>query len=405
MDRKRCCCCDKGYEKGTDLFTRLNIPMADLDDGTRPMDPTWTVTHPGSPTVFFDRGLAISHVVAPHWSLSFPDGRFLRVLIRNLGTIDATGVFLETGYVPGIPGIGIVYGEPEPHRNVAVPVVPAGHSVNVDVELSSEVGFGPVGTMFARVFDTYSLLHYPKRCHSWDAYVNPQTAYHCYVFLPHVLCASGPLVIPLPVINPGSEKLPVRTLVTDRDQEPCNVDFESIYPLPFRQEWFAPGGGNVPSRSILRTRSGITVPKPARNGLWPREDVAPRNIHNRFGFTKGKKKLSVALKQAEKEPFYLKTGIKHGNISSFLEFTLPPKANTELLLVIPPEEQPKIGEERVFQIHFQVDRVRPTECTVVLRGSEEEGEPADLREEKIVGPLAKVIGKHRPRRPSSRKKS
>ena len=73
--------------KTPDLFTRLSIAMCPQDDGTRPVNPTWA----GSEISFLSPAIQFA-------TFPIPAGQAteVKVIIDNLGTIDASPVTLET---------------------------------------------------------------------------------------------------------------------------------------------------------------------------------------------------------------------------------------------------------------------------------------------------------------------
>lgn len=287
-------------ETASDLFTRLSIAMCEGDDGTRPVNPAW----PGS-DISWNSPAFEFHPVYP---LPANKETTIRVLIRNFGTMDATGVTFECAYN--------IYLGNEHQGNVSIanqtiPLIPSQGEITVEVSWMPPDTQATHGCLHARVFDNYSLLTYPKRIFSWESFINPQAGNRNVRLVP-IEADNRAVAIPWLANNFGDKELLTQLLVS---------------PINGRK-------------------------------MWPRGDITARFRHTRFGFATRDILQGHALKSFKAVSVSVDE-FRAANVTSYLEMRLKPNKTDELYLLIPPEEFPPRGRKATFQVEYDIGGEEP----------------------------------------------
>jgi len=356
-----------------DIFSRLSIAMCPQDDGTRPVNPAWVGCHIGwlSPAIKFSL-------------FPIPPGQMTQVNIHinNFGTADSSGVSLQTAY-------NIYIGNQAQTminvKNATLPIIPAGGSYAATVNWTPQNVTIAHACFHARVMDTYSLLHYAARCFNWDSYINPQAGNHNTLII-KIPDKSKALVVKFPVKNSFSNEIRPKLLVTDIDNRSRFSDIEERFPLPFvpdhltstsvhrvdassieepdspfELEGFSP----MVTPSILSphfAREIVAIPTLSESMLWPRHEIHPRFIHDRYGFdVHDTLDLPPGTPQIERGYFFPDIPTEGVEINSYYEMKLAGGEEGLIKLIIPPEEFPPEGRRRKFQVDYQVGSDRPVQ--------------------------------------------
>jgi hypothetical protein len=357
---------DRNSEDGPDLFTKLCLKMFVSDVGDRPLRYFFPY-HNFSPSITF--------VPDPPLPVGVPAK--IRVTVHNFGTMDATGCLLEVTY-------NIFIGNnPEamlPISSLTLPTIPAdGQGHLFEVAWTPPDAGATDASVHARVFDFYSLQHFPSRCQEWNSYINPQAANKSLR-----LVKLGNLAVPIiqrfMAWNNAPHAVRVRALmmsITDRDR--VEGGSQAIFPLPIRLE-------RLPRYTLRQTEPILELPpvgdprphlakglRPRNQngdghrsatewerifggrtmGPWPTEEVPQQYIHNRFGL--------VADVDPENDE-----QLGAAERRSLQEIVLEPDEKRVLPFVIPPEEFPPKGRRRAFQVHYQTNHDLPSIIHVFL---------------------------------------
>jgi hypothetical protein len=359
-----------------DLFTRLSIAMCAQDDGTRPVNPAWT----GSDISFLSPAIQFA-------SFPVPAGQptQVKILIDNFGTADASSVTLETAYNVYISNqaatmVGI--------QNQTIPLIPAGCTYPAVVTWTPPDVFIAHACFYARVFDTYSLLHHAARCFSWDPYVNPQTGSHNTILL-KIVDPTQAVVVTYPVINSSAIAIQPKLLVTVLDDRARFNDLDERFPLPFvpdhltstgvlrataspAADLYTAGLSAASRRVATRVRHGESgrlgrVGAVSASRRWPQEDVSSRFVHHRFGIDAGERlELPGDQPRMRREVFFTAQPLADVQLDSFSRLQLAPGEEKLVRLVIPPSEFPPPGRRKKFQVDYQAGDERPVQNFVYL---------------------------------------
>lgn len=363
-------------EERPDFFTRLSIAMCAQDDGTRPVNPTWA----GSDISFLSPAIQFA-------TFPLPAGQPtpVKIAIDNLGTMDAAPVTLETTYNVYIGNqaatmVGI--------QNLTIPLIPAGCTHAATVTWTPPDLFIAHACFHARVFDSYSMSHYPARCFSWDPYINPQTGSHNIILL-KVTNPNEAIVVTYPVINTEAMTIQPKLLVTVIDDRTRFTDLAERFPLPFVPNHLTSTGvlRRAHARAAdlymagveemgARAAAGVTRGESVRMGQpagvllgrrWPREDVHDRFIHHRFGFDMGEVlALGGDGPAMRREVFTTAQPLAGVQLDSYTRLQLAPAEDKLVRLVIPPAEFPPPGRRKKFQVDYQVGDERPMQNLIYL---------------------------------------
>jgi len=359
-----------------DLFTRLSIAMCPQDDGTRPVNPTWA----GSDISFLSPAIQFAAFPVPAGQPTQ-----VKIAIDNLGTIDASPVTLETAYNVYIGNqaatmVGI--------QNLTIPLIPAGCTYPAVVNWTPPDVFIAHACFHARVFDTYSMVHYAARCFSWDSYINPQAGSHNTILL-QVTAPDQAIVVTYPAINTSSIAIQPKLLVTVVDDRARFNDLDERFPLPFvpehltstsvrraraseAEELYTVGLGNVSARAAVGALRGVSGRVGRATGVlvsrrWPREDVNPRFVHHRFGFDSGEAlNLPGGRPAMRRDVFLSAQPLAEIRLESYSHLQLAPGEEKLVRLVIPPAEFPAPGRRKKFQVDYQTGDERPMQNFVYL---------------------------------------
>lgn len=360
-----------------DIFTRLSIAMCPQDDGTRPVDPNW----PFSDISFLSPAISFSQFPV---LVGQPNQVF--IYIKNFGTADAAGVWLETAYNVFIGN------QPEamvPIQNITLPMIPAGGDITAALQWSPADTDAIHGCFHARVFDTFSLLHFPSRCMEWSSFLNPQAGSRNSILV-KIEQRERPVMVMFKTKNflPGPSK--DRVLVTRYNSRSRFRDLDERFPIPFvfsaeghtparppeMPHSPAPGpstatiavlGDITPNRASLRPAGMAGRPFTSRGTMWPRENINPKFIHETFGFdTDLAIELPVARRGVSRGHFHLEAAIGRASIRSFQELNLAAGEERSLRLVIPPSEFPAPGSRKRFQVDYQMGSERPVQYFIYL---------------------------------------
>ena len=359
-----------------DIFPRLSIAMCPQDDGTRPVNPVWV----GSDVGFLSPAIKFA-------SFPLPAGQPTKVdiQINNLGTADSTGVMLETAY-------NIYIGNQAATmvniQNATIPLIPAGYPYTATVTWTPPSQVIAHACFHARVSDTYSKLHYPARCMSWNSYINPQAGSHNTILL-KVPDTEKAAVVTYPAVNLSTESIQPKLLVTVIDNRTRFADLDERFPLPFVPD-------HLTSSSILSAESegaedlyalrldhamdmrvpGYPRPEAIAAGLlprsatslrWPRETVNSRFVHGHFGFdVEEELDLQDEGPRIARRAFFTEQPLESIELQSYGRLQLAPGEEKLVRLVIPPREFPQPGRRRKFQIDYQVGDERPMQNFVYL---------------------------------------
>jgi len=363
-------------EKTPDIFTRLSIAMCPQDDGTRPVNPTWTGSDIGylSPAIQFS-------------SFPLPAGEpsQVKIVIDNLGTADASPVTLETAY-------NIYIGNQAATminvQNVTIPLIPAGCTHTAVVIWTPPDVFIAHACFHARVFDSYSMKQYPSRCFSWDSYINPQAGSHNMILL-KVADPNQAIVVTYPVINIAAFAIEPKLLMTVIDDRARFNHFTERFPLPFVPEHltstsiigkmdfrsielYAADLSNMSSRSAAGVARGETgrvgrIPGIATSRRWPSKEVDRRFIHHRFGFdVNAALDLPGGRLGLRREVFHTPQPLAAVQLDSYIRMRLVPNETKIVRLVIPSSEFPPPGRRKKFQVDYQIGDERPTQNFLYL---------------------------------------
>ncbi len=361
---------EEGGEK-PDIFTRLSIAMCLQDDGTRPVNPAWV----GSDISFLSPAIQFSSFPVP---ANQPTQ--VSIQINNHGTADACGVFLETAYNIYIGNQAATMVNVD---NQTIPIIPAGCPHSAKVIWIPPDEFIAHACFHARVFDSFSMLHYPARCLNWDSYINPQAGSHNTL----ILKVPGPnqaAVITYPAINTTSATIQPKLLVTVIDNRNRFSDLDERFPLPFVPDHLTSTsvlraedthalrldravGGTIPG--FLRPEINLAgvLPRLTTNLRWPRSDVNQRFIHNNYGFdTADAMNLPPGAAVMQRNTFFSAQPLGGVRLNSYTNIQLLPHQEKLIRLVIPPAEFPAPGRRKKFQVDYQVGDERPVQNFVYL---------------------------------------
>lgn len=358
-----------------DLFTRLSIAMCPQDDGTRPVNPTWA----GSDVSFLSPAIEFDKFPVP---AGVPTQ--VKISIDNLGTIDASPVTLETAsnvYIGSQAATMVAV------QNLAIALIPAGCTYQAAVTWTPPDEFIAHACFHARVFDTYSLVHYGARCFNWDPYINPQSGSHNTILL-KISDPQQAVVVTYPAINTSSLPIEPKLLVTVVDDRARFSNLDDRFPLPFVPEHLkstspmraTTGGaglyptdlGNVSARvaaGVVRGESGRVGRLDVLTGRrWPREDVNPRFVHQRYGFDVGEALNLAGGRPAMRRETFTTVLPETAQFDSYCRLPLAPGEAKLVCVVIPPAEFPPPGRRRKFQVDYQTWDERPVQNFIYLYG-------------------------------------
>ncbi|MBN1629090.1 MAG: hypothetical protein JW990_04960, partial [Thermoleophilia bacterium] len=309
----------------------------------------------------------------------------VKIVIDNLGTMDASPVTLETAYNVYIGNqaatmVGI--------QNQAIPLIPAGCTHYATVTWTPPDMFIAHACFNARVFDSYSLLHHAARCFSWDPYVNPQAGSHNTILL-KVEDPNKAIVVTYPAINTSAVVIRPKLLITVVDDRARFNDLDERFPLPFVPEHLTstsvlqpsatdaarlyeagagPLGANVVTRIPRAEVGGEARGAGMSSGRrWPREDVSERFVHHRFGFDAAQVLNRPGGGPAmRREVFLGEVPRANLQLDSYSHLRLAPGEEQLVCLVIPPAEFPAPGRRKKFQVDYQTGDERPVQNFVYL---------------------------------------
>lgn len=366
---------DGGGGERPDIFTRLSIAMCPQDDGTRPVNPAWA----GSDISFLSPAIQFATFPVPA-----AQPTQVNIVIDNLGTVDAGGVFLETAY-------NIYIGNQAATmvniQNKTIPIIPAGSPHTAPVVWTPPDEFIAHACFHARVFDTYSMAHYPARCQSWDPYINPQAGAHNTIIL-RITQPNQAAVITYPAINTLPMTIQPKLLVTVIDNRDRFANLDERFPLPFVPDHLTSTGvlrpgaaraeemyahelgyaaGDAPG--LFRAGGGevVRLPRLSTRLRWPREEVHERFIHHRFGFDAQEAlALPAGAAALRRDAFFTEQPLHGVQLDSYARTRLAPDEVKLIRLVIPPAEFPPPGRRRKFQVDYQVGDERPAQNFVYL---------------------------------------
>ncbi len=366
---------EEGGEK-PDIFTRLSIAMCPQDDGTRPVNPAWV----GSDIGFLSPAIQFSAFPVPA-----NQPTLVSIQISNLGTADACGVLLETAYNIYI---GNQAATMVTLQNLTIPIIPAGYPYPAKVSWTPPDEFIAHACFHARVFDSFSMLHYPARCLSWDPYINPQAGSHNTIIL-RVPNPEQAAVITYPAINMSSAAIQPKLLVTVIDNRNRFSDLDERFPLPFVPDHLTSTSvlsaeasrvedayalrldhaieGNMPGYLPTEINPAGTLPRLMTNLRWPRPSVNERFIHNHFGFDVcDALSLPAGQPAMRRTSFFTDQPLRRVELQSYSRLRLMPNEEKLIRLVIPPAEFPPPGRRKKFQVDYQVGDERPMQNFVYL---------------------------------------
>lgn len=353
-----------------ETYTRLSIAMCEHDQGTR--GPEFDCDCPGY------RCEAIE--VLPGMDLNAGQQATINVTIRNLGTMDATGVIMESAYTIFIGN------ETESFVPISTQTVPlvasGGHQVAIFHWTPPDTP-ATHGCIHARVFDTYSMIHasdlaasYGINIFSWRSRENPQAGWKNVRLIP-ITQRNKSLVLTYVAKNfSPRQNLATRTLITPVNNRTRLREIDEEHPLPYAVDRALLRRVGVPAataavrRTDLRTASGRRLPPVSAGGMWPRADVNPRFVHKRFGFIDASAiTLPSRIKKDKLGHFQPDVAaIDMRKVSSLLERKLKPREEMILPVVIPPSEFPEQGARKVFRIDYQKGTEEPVVHFVYLYG-------------------------------------
>lgn len=330
-------------EDGPDLFTKLCIKAVDTDTGSRPIAAVGWL----SPSITF----------VPDPPLPVGQPAKIRITVHNFGTMDATGCFLELAYniFIGNNNQGMV-----PLPGLTLPTIGAGEAHTAEVDWTPPDTDAVHACVHARVFDSYSLFHFPARCLEWDSLINPQAGNKNLTLQP-ITAADQAAIVRFTAFNDAPFRLKARVLMTNiTDRDVAERGLAAVFPLPFLLERLPAHLFQDEKRLELpplgnRNGDDVTTPsKPSwkrffggrRTGPWPTEMIDERYVHARYGLVTDVDPADDAkLGAADRR--------------SLGEIVLDPGEKRVLPFVVPAEELPPRGRRVHYQIHYQANEAMP----------------------------------------------
>lgn len=350
------------HKGDNDLFTRLSVALCEEDNGVRPVNSSWPGADKGwlSPAISFETFPIVQQV-----------HNTLFVSIKNFGTMDATGVTLETAYNLWM---GNEREENKSISNIYVGMIPAGSEHVAEVPWTPPEADTEHACIHARVFDIYSLTNYPVRCSSWNSYTNPQAG-NRNIRLVQIENENEAVVVPFKAKNIQRAPIKVNILVSEVNRLRRHQAFAARFPLPFRPDPVrASLATRTPERSvntelrtmgrISRTATGLRLPSTNASMLWPSPAIDSRLVHDRFGFD-----LSDNLNirsQGKLAVIRMQMNIPDGTLSTLMRATLRSQEEKEVNVVIPPSMFPTRGRRKIIQVDYQRGLERPVQHFIYL---------------------------------------
>jgi len=337
-----------------ETFTRLNISMCDHDVGVRPL-------------VCDCSGYRCSSMeVLPGLELTARQESTINVTIKNYGNMDATAVLMESAYTIFIGNERESF---VPISSQTIPIIPAGmHEIAV-MHWTPPDTQSTHACLHARVFDTYSMLHASENgidLTNWSSRHNPQAGWVNVRLIP-ITNRNRPLVVNYFAKNfSKTSNIKTNTLVTVVNNRTRIRNIDEEYPLPFRFEtrikkhFDSTFHHRMLSRTNLRLATGRRLPSIDVNSLWPRSEINPHFIHERFGVANPTDLDFPRTFRSQKiGNIFTSQDISGIKIKSLNAKKLKPLEEMKIPVVIPPSEFPQRGRRKIFRVNYQKGNEEP----------------------------------------------
>lgn len=358
---------DGHEETVSDSFTRLSIPYCEADDGQRPIDPAWPDAD--------KKWLSPAFEFSPTYPLVAGRQTTINLLVRNLGTREATNVLVEIVYTIFIGDDSEGW---QTIENQVVPVIPAGGEVVLQTRWTPPNTQATHGCLRARALDVYSMETASDTIFEWDPYINRRAAQRNVRLVPIAARRLRPIAIPFLAQNfTDRDTDDIELIVTRLDRRERFRNPSARFPVPMPLEALLTTPDEIVSHAATphaRTVVGSNLREVARARLasspgsvmWPRPAVDPALVHQRFGFAQENNFLRGHARRTFDPVVVSRADFRRARVRSQRMLHLRARQRKELYFLVPPEEMPGSGRRAVFQVSYRFEDRDPVQHTIYM---------------------------------------